>query len=82
MDTQEVNTGPQTTADNTHGSSDWPFGKVCLLSANCAKYSLHHVFAEAQAVQQLGGPRLKGGGVQLIQAVVDSLQSLIIWAML
>jgi hypothetical protein len=42
----------------------------------------HHVLLKAQAVQQLGGLGLKGGGVQLIQALIDRLQALILWAIL
>jgi len=31
-------------------------------------------------MKQLGGTRLKGCGVQLVQAIVNGLQALIIWA--
>eukprot|EP00967_Tisochrysis_lutea_P067676 scaffold88470_cov24-Tisochrysis_lutea.AAC.1 len=33
------------------------------------QHSLHHVLAKAQAMQQLGSAGLKGGGVQLVQAI-------------
>eukprot|EP00983_Pelagomonas_calceolata_P035465 1109343-Pelagomonas_calceolata.AAC.1 len=46
------------------------------------QHSLHHVLAEAQAMQQLGSAGLEGGGVQLVQAIVDGLQALIIRATL
>ena len=35
---------------------------------------LHHGLGEAQAVQQLAGPRLEGGGVHLVQLVTDHLR--------